>query len=346
MHRNRVKTGLTLTIIIVMLFILTLISLIFFAMAGPVNASWHDLYPIPWNDQIFSELSPDAQIFWGERLPKTFLALLAGSGLSLAGLMLQTVFRNPLASPFTLGIAGGASLGAVLYLHLTSVLAISGVFVLHGTLLTFSAFAGALVAMGTVWLLSRTGSAHEGRMLLAGIAVNYFFSSLILFLQYMADPSQTFKMIRWTMGGIDYCSPGTLSIIAFLVLLVFLWLWGHSREMNILLLGRERALSLGVETNRINRQLFLLSSLLTAVLVAVCGPIGFVGLMVPHFARLMTGNIHQYLIPVTFFLGGIFLTVCFTLSRSIIYPGILPVGIITSLLGGPFFLLFLLKTKI
>ena len=346
MRQIRWKTGAVLTVFFLLLFFITITSLVLLAMAGPVTTVWRDLYPIPWNEAIFSNLSPEAQIFWGERLPKTVLALLVGSGLSLAGLMLQTIFRNPLASPFTLGTAGGASLGAVLYLHIASVFAISGVFVLHETLLTVSAFIGALFSVGIVWLLSRTGSNHESRMLLAGIAVNYFFSSLILFLQYLSDPSQTFKMIRWTMGGIDYCPAAVLIFIFILVFSIFLWLWGHSREMNILLLGKERALSLGVETSRINRQLFLLSSLLTAVLVAVCGPIGFVGLMVPHFARLITGNIHQYLIPAPFFLGGIFLTLCFTLSRSIIYPGILPVGIITSLLGGPFFLFFLLKTKV
>ncbi len=330
----------------VFLVLISLAGLVLLAVSGPMVSHWDVFREIPWTDRIFAGSLPETQIFWGERLPKTFLAFAVGSGLSLAGLMLQTVFRNPLASPFTLGIAGGASLGAVLYLHFAAFFALTDLYILNGSFLALSAFIGALIAILAVWGLSGKGRRSDHRMLLAGIAVNYFFSSLILFLQYISDPSQTFKMIRWTMGGIDYCRPQVLTFLYIITFLAFGWLFLHARELNLLLLGKERAASLGVETAVLNKKLFFLSSILTAILVSVCGPIGFVGLMAPHFARLITGNNHFYLIPISFFGGGLFLAGCFTLSRSIIYPGILPVGILTSLLGGPFFLFFLLKSKI
>ena len=282
-------------------------------------------------------------ILWRERAPKTLLAMIAGSGLALAGMALQALFRNPLASPFTLGTASGAAFGATLWQF----------FAPAGALLpfcgfspvTWSALAGAALATGAIFALGRSRDISSEQMLLAGIAVSFFFSSLILALQYVSDVGRSFRMIRWTMGGIESLEPAQLIPVALTVALGAGLLFFFSRELDILLTGEERALSLGVEVGRMRVFLFLLASALVGVIVSVCGPIGFVGLMVPHLCRLMIGSEHRTLVPATALFGAIFLGVCFTLSRSILPTDALPVGIITALLGGPFFLWLLLSPK-
>ena len=295
----------------------------------------------------FADADPMVQIFWGERFPKTLLAMMAGSGLALAGMILQALFRNPLATPYTLGIAGGASFGATLYLFYATALTALGipVFFLGVSTVTWSAFTGAILATIIVFALSGGRDTGSGRMLLAGVAVGYFFSSLILCFQYVADQSRVFLMIRWTMGGIDQCDMRSLLTTGCCVGVSCIILFLFSRELNLLLTGEERATSLGLRVDVFRIFLFLLSSMIVAVIVAVCGPIGFVGLMVPHLCRLLVGNDHRLLIPVVFFFGATFLAFCHTLSRILLYPTILPVGMITSLLGGPFFLWILLSKK-
>ena len=305
------------------------------------------LFRFPTHATPISELDSQARIFWGDRFPKTFLAMLAGSGLSLSGLILQTLFRNPLATPYTLGIASGASLGAVLALYLSPALSAIGISVLFLgiTHITWGAFFGALLATAIVYFLARSINATPEHMLLAGVVVSFFFSSLILCLQYVSNPTQTFKIIRWTIGSIDIYDTVGLFPLTMIVMGSGIVLCCFFREMNLLLAGQEHALALGLNIFRFRLFLFLLSSLLVGAVVALCGPIGFVGLMVPHISRLMVGKDHRVLIPVTTLTGALFLGLCFTFSRIILYPGVLPVGILTSMLGGPFFLILLYTRK-
>ncbi len=334
-----------LTILIGIMLFSSIILLFLFSLSGRLFLSPEVIIQGPWRGESLTLLTPDARVFWGERFPKTLLAMLAGSGLALAGLILQTVFRNPLATPFTLGIASGASFGAVICMHLFPVLSIQ-TFILFGfSPLVLFAFGGAILAMILVYLLGGRNTAGGAQMLLAGIAVSYFFSSLILCFQYISDPSRTFQMLRWTMGGIDNCTARQLIILALLALFIMFYMLFQARELDILLLGDERALALGVNVRRFYYILYIISSCLVGVIVSLCGPIGFVGLMVPHWSRLLMGTEHRYLIPVTFFGGAFFLAFCHTVSRIVIYPAILPVGVITSLLGGPFFLFLLLYRK-
>ncbi|MDO5582213.1 MAG: iron ABC transporter permease [Planctomycetia bacterium] len=324
--------------------LLLLAVLVFLPLWGRTVLSPSVFRDWPFFGRELSDLSPSAQIYWGERFPRTLLSMIAGSGLALAGLVLQAVFRNPLATPYTLGIASGASFGAVLVLHLSSFFSINAL-IFGISPVPFGAFCGSLLSMGIVYGLAGQRARKGDQMLLAGVAVSFFFSSLILCCQYISDPSRTFQMIRWTMGGIEQCGYGSLAFLFFLVFGMGIVLFFLARDLNLLLLGEEKAAALGMDVHRFHLKMFFLTSLLVGAIVSVCGPIGFVGLMVPHLCRRMVGSDHRRLVPWTFTAGAVFLAVCFTLSRTILFPGILPVGLITSLLGGPFFLWILLKRK-
>jgi len=281
-----------------------------------------------------------AVIFWRLRLPRVLTAFLAGAGLSLGGMAFQALFRNALATPFTLGVASGASLGAVLVLRFAVAAAALGAAAVTG-----GAFLGACGAVLIVYGLSR--AAHglsTAAMLLAGVAASFFFSSLILFVQYTSDFSESFRIVRWLMGGLpDVVGfEGAVRISVF-VLTGALVLFFLRNELDIIASGEEIAASRGVDVPKLKRLLFFAVSLMVGGIVAVCGPIGFVGMMVPHMCRLMIGSGHRFLLPATFLFGGAFLTLCDTAARTVLAPALLPVGVITSFLGGPFFLWLLAR---
>jgi len=288
--------------------------------------------------------SPGTEIYW-LRFHRTVLALIAGGGLALAGLVFQSMFRNPLAEPYILGVASGAAFGAALCLQTAIRL---GLPTLLGAIPTVSlgAFLGAFLAMGIVLALSRRRDTSSEQMLLAGIAVNFFFSSLIVLLQYLSDRHDALQILRWTMGGVQNATRTTdwLWLTPIVVLMMTLLVL-QSRTMNVFVTGNDRAKSLGVNVDRFRTTLFIGTSLVVGAIVSVAGPIGFVGLLVPHVARLLVGPEHRILIISTGFLGAIFLAGCDTMGRCLAHPIELPVGIITSLLGGPFFLWLLLKRK-
>ena len=296
--------------------------------------------PFLWREFFEGSQSPAVQIL-AERFWNTALAFTAGSGLALAGLILQTLFRNPLASPFTLGIAGGASLGAVLAIALTPILFAAGLVPFTGV---GGALLGAALAIGLVLFLARGRDMASETVLLAGVGVNFFFSGLILFVQYLSEEGRLFRMIRWTMGQVSLTNPWLLFFLAGTVSVSALLLALFAEEMDILLTGDERAVSLGVNLYRLRIFLFLLSSVLVGAVVSVCGPIGFIGLTAPHFARRLCTGGHRALIPVSLFFGAVFLALCYTVARALLYPDILPVGVITSLLGGPFFIWLLTRS--
>ena len=297
-------------------------------------------------------LEVDAEIYWRIywlRFHRTALALIAGAGLALSGLVFQAMFRNPLATPYTLGVASGASFGAALCLQTTMRLGLPSTILAIPTV-SLGAFLGAFLAMGVVLALSRRRDTTTEQMLLAGVAVNFFFSSLIVLLQYLSVPHDAFQILRWTMGGVQNATSAAdwLRLLPIVVLLM-LFLVLQSRTMNVFVTGNDRAKSLGVNVERFRMILFIGTSLVVGAIVSVTGPIGFVGLLVPHVARLLVGPDHRLLILSTGFLGAVFLAVCDTLGRLVLAwisgPGEFPVGIITSLLGGPFFLWLLLKRK-
>jgi iron complex transport system permease protein len=306
------------------LILLCLSALIVFPMIGSTDVL-HD----PMGREILMKL----------RIPRVLTAFLAGIALASSGMIFQALFRNPLATPDTLGVSGGAALGAVIWMHFGAPLFFIGV---SGTSL-----AGFFGALGTVLLVYGLVRARNGfstaTLLLAGVAVNLFFSSLILLMQYLSDPGETFRMIRWLMGGfsvVGFTTPINLAIFTAIGLVIAALL---TREMNLLLTGEELAGARGVNVNRTKKMLFFSASLMTGAAVAFCGPIAFVGLMVPHICRQFIGSDHRKLFPAVILLGGAFMVICDGLARTLLAPVEMPAGLITALLGGPFFLWLLLR---
>jgi len=275
-----------------------------------------------------------SSIFWNLRVPRVLVAFLVGASLSLGGIVFQSVFKNELASPFTLGVTSGAAFGVAVYYQLGIALSVAG---LSGS--TIFSMAGAAAAILIVYSLSvgRMGLSPI-YMLLAGVVVSFFFSSLILFLQYISDFTQVFRISRWLMGSIDGAPLNAWWHLLIIFIPAALVIFMKRDELNLLLLGEELAQSKGLNIKAARLVFFVIVSLLVGLVVSVCGPIGFIGIMVPHIARLLVGHDHRYLVPFGLILGGVFLTICDLIARVIIAPYEMPVGVITALLGGPFFL--------
>ncbi|MBN1257985.1 MAG: iron ABC transporter permease [Planctomycetes bacterium] len=281
----------------------------------------------------------DAQIFWDLRLPRVCLAFLAGAGLAVGGMAFQAVFRNPLATPFTLGVSSGASFGAALYVYLGiafSVLGLPGV--------SIFAFIGGTCSILLVYSLTRLKQGFTtATLLLAGVAISFFFSSLILFIQYLGRVTHSFRILRWLMGGLDAVEFDSVLRLLPFVLAGVIALACLVRELNLLTLGDEIATARGMHVPRTKKIIFFATSLMVGGIVSLCGPIGFVGMIVPHICRLLVGPDHRVLLPATLLFGGTFLVLCDALSRSLIAETMIPVGVITALFGAPFFLWLLLS---
>jgi len=281
------------------------------------------------------------KIFLNLRLSRVLLSFSCGAILALSGLSFQTLFNNPLASPYTLGIASGASLGAAI----TIVAGLNYEFFGFSSIF-ISTFAGAFLTISFIVGISKIKRTDRVFvLLLSGIAFNYFSSALVLLLQYIGGTEFSFQIARWSMGSlesVDY-SP-FLHILPFLALIIIL-VFSYYRELDVLLFGNEFAKSKGVEIKRVQNRFFILISIAVGSVVAVCGPIGFVGLMIPHMARRLFGANHLPLAFMSIFMGGFFLTLCDTIGRSAVNDIQIPVGIITSLIGGPYFLYLLFSKK-
>jgi iron complex transport system permease protein len=279
-----------------------------------------------------------SSILWRIRVPRALLAFLAGTGLSLAGMAFQAIFRNFLVEPFTLGVSSGAACGATVAIRLGwafSVLGISAV--------SLSAFAGAIASLVLVYGIAMAGrSFSTAVLLLAGVAMSFFFWSLILFIQYLSDFSGSFRILRWLMGGVETVGyEAVLDVLPF-VLSGSAVILSYARELNLLALGEDLAASRGVSITPVRALLFAASTLMVGGVVALTGPIGFIGLVAPHISRLLIGTDHRYLAPATALFGGTFLVACDTVARLVLAPAELPVGVLTALLGGPFFIWLLL----
>lgn len=285
--------------------------------------------------------STGGQIFWQIRVPRVLLGYLVGAALAVSGMVFQAMFRNPLATPFTLGVSSGAALGAALAVKLGIVFAWLG---FSG--ITICSFLGALLTVATIYLLASVKREFSTEfMLLSGVALSFFFSSAILFIQYLSDFAGSFQLVRWLMGDLNtvgYTRPVQLLVILVpCLLLVYLF----TPDLNLLLAGEDLARTRGVDVVRARVVLFLVVSVLTGAVVSICGPIGFVGMMVPHFLRLLLGAEHRRLLWACGLGGGAFLAACDFVARSLISPAEIPVGVLTALLGGPFFLWLLLRRR-
>lgn len=280
-----------------------------------------------------------APVFWELRVPRVILAFLAGSALGTAGLAFQAMFRNPLATPFTLGVSSGAALGAAACIRLGWTFSLVGI-----SSISISAFVGALASLFLVYgiTLVRRGSS-TAVMLLAGVAVSFFFGSVILFIQYVSGFSDSFRIVRWLMGGLETVGYSAVLDLFPFVLSGSVVILLYARELNLLAMGDDLAISRGVHASRAKGVLFVASTLMVGGVVSVCGPIGFIGMMAPHICRLLIGAEHRLLMPATFLFGGVFLVACDAVARIVIAPAEIPVGVVTALLGGPFFVWLLLR---
>jgi iron complex transport system permease protein len=280
-------------------------------------------------------------IYFKIRIPRILMASIAGGTLALAGAGLQALFRNPLASPFTLGVSGGASLGALVAIRIGlahGILGFSGVSVFSFLFSIFTIF--------FVYSISKIrGVVATGRLLLAGVVANFFYSAIILFLQFFSDLTQPLQTMRWIMGSLDIVGFDTVWKSLFFVIPGCLILISMTKDMNLFSLGDDVASSLGVNIDMMEKKIYFATSLAASAVISVTGPIGFVGLIIPHVLRMILGVDNRIIIPCSLLLGASFLTAMDTISRTIISPVEIPVGIITASFGGGFFLWLLMKTK-
>ena len=275
------------------------------------------------------------------RLPRVLLGFLVGCCLASVGVALQALLRNPLADPYVLGVSSGAALGATL-----AVLFGIGTIFLAEAALPACGFAGGLVALFVVYRMAATYERlpiHS--LLLAGVILNAIFSALIMFITSIMEPNRSFGMMAWLMGTLTAPTYPTLMVLSLYLLVGLFLLFRQARVLNILALGEEAARSLGVDTEKSKRFIFVLSALVTGAVVSVSGMIGFIGMVIPHAVRLVIGADHRLLLPASALVGGMFLMGADTLARTLLSPAEIPVGIITALAGGPFFVYLLLWRK-
>lgn len=279
------------------------------------------------------------------RLPRTLLGLAAGGVLALCGVAMQGLFRNPLADPGLIGVSSGAALGAALMIVLGA--SLGGLAPAWSPyLLSLSAFAGGLLVTALVYRLGRRqGRVDVATMLLAGVALAALAGAMIGLLQYLADDATLRTLTFWNLGSLNGASYARLWPLLLVAALLLWRLPRWAQGLNALLLGESEARHLGVDIEQLKRQLILLTALGVGAAVAACGMIGFVGLMVPHLMRLLLGPDHRSLIPASMLAGASLLLLADVLARVLIAPAELPIGVVTALLGAPFFLYLLIKGR-
>jgi len=309
------------------------VCLVLSLVLGPVSLSLSQL----WHFVTTGPVPGDLQnaIFWQIRMPRVLLACLVGAELAVAGVILQDLFLNPLTDPYVTGVSSGAALGATIGI------------VLHWAPLpwmTVLALIGGFATLGIVWMAAR----RRGRidifvLLLAGVTISYLASAMVTLLMIKANQDMH-AIIYWLMGSFSGRGWPEVEIALVAVPFMFVPLF-FTREMDILLQGEKRALELGVEVERTKRLLLVTAGALTAIAVSVCGIIGFVGLVVPHIVRLLVGPSHRGLLPVSLLVGASMLGIADLLSRTVISPNEIPVGVVTTFVGAPLFVYLLRRGR-
>lgn len=293
--------------------------------------------PISGNE---TEMTTDT-ILLHLRLPRVFLGFMVGSALASVGVILQALLRNPLADPYILGVSSGSALGVSL-----AVLFGIGTMAWAVPALPLCGFLGGLLALFVLYRMSVTSDrlpVHS--VLLAGVILNAIFSALIMFVTSIMEPNRSFSMMAWLMGSLTAPSEQTLLALSAYLAICLGLLFGQVSVLNIMTLGEEPARSLGVDIERVKRNILMTTALVTGAVVSVSGMIGFIGMVVPHAMRLLLGADHRLLLPASAISGGMFLMTADTFARSVFAPSELPVGIMTALAGGPFFIYLLMWRK-
>lgn len=313
------------------LILFTILTAVLAPLIGTSKSSFLELFSSETGQQIFFDL----------RLPRVVFAFLVGFSLAMIGVAFQALLQNELATPYTLGVASGGALGAVIAIKSGLVFTVFGF-----TNITFFSVGGSVLTILIIYLIAKSRAGLSPiTLILTGVTISLLFSSLILFVHYLADFTETYRMIRWLMGGLQVTGWYYSLVLFPFVFLTFFYLFRKAVALNIISSGDEMALSKGVDVLRLQRGVFLVSSVLVGIIVAFAGPIGFIGLIIPHLIRLIVGADHRKLLITAPIFGGTFLIWCDTFSRTIISPAELPVGIITAILGGPFFIWLLIRQK-
>jgi iron complex transport system permease protein len=288
-----------------------------------------------------SSLGTAGVIFLHVRLPRVLMGFLVGGALAAVGVTLQALLRNPLADPYVLGVSSGAALGASLAMLLGI-----GTTVMLLPLLPLFGFIGGLFALVLIYRLAQSqGRLPIHSLLLAGVILNAILTALIMFITSIMEPNRSAGLMAWLMGSLTAPGYPALAVIVIYVVFVSAVLMYKAQVLNVLTQGEETARSLGIDTERVKKQLYALTALVTGAVVSVSGMIGFVGMVVPHAVRMMIGSDHRLLLPASTLVGGMFLVLSDTIARAIFAPAEIPVGIVTALAGGPFFLYLLLWRK-
>lgn len=273
------------------------------------------------------------------RIPRTLLGFAVGGSLSLAGAILQGIYRNPLVEPYTLGISGGASLGVTFVL-------VAGLQFTHLLILPLAGFIGAFITIFLVYTLSiRNRELNVNRMLLIGVMISFIASSVMMFLMSITSTENIQSIVFWMMGSLNETNTTLIIVVVVLSLLCLIASYLFVMPLNALRLGEERAKHLGVNSSVIIRILFIITSLLTGAAISVAGVIGFVGLVIPHIVRLWVGSDYRIMLIASFLSGSAFLLVCDVIARTIISPNELPIGVITGIVGGIMFILILSRSS-
>ena len=319
---KKCKTGYIITLILILILVVLVSVSLGSTQIGAVS---NDTYEI---------------IIWKIRLPRICLAVLVGGALAVVGAVFQAMFANPLADPHILGVSSGAALGATIAMLTGITFNVLGI----GAIGCF-AFVGALLTVLVVYALAKVcGVESIANILLIGTAVSTMLSAVISILMVF-NHDQIEKVYLWVMGSVSVATWLKNAFVAIVVIICMVIIMIHSRKLNLLMMGEEDASCLGLDTDKIRKRLMVLCSVTVAATVSVSGIIGFVGLIIPHCVKMITGSDHRKVLPYSFLCGSVFLVVCDTIARTIAAPTEIPVGIITSVCGAPFFIGLILKQK-
>jgi len=331
LQRRRARWALTLALLSVLLFI----SVYFSVSIGRIQMSFVDFFEA----LIGRGTSTNELVVWQLRLPRTAMAILVGAGLTVAGVGMQAVFKNPMASPYVLGLSSGAAFGAALAMVL-------GITIIPGNMSTTAmAFLFCFLTLMVVYNIARShGRVPIETLLLAGIAVGAFFSALVNLLTYVAEDDKLAGIVYWMMGDLSQLDWDNVLIVFPLMTIGICVVYYYARDLNAMMLGDNHAMNLGIEVGKVRLVILLACALLTAAAVSFVGIIGFVGLVIPHVVRMITGPDHRILIPASILAGSLFLVVCDILSR-LVYTFVLPIGILTALIGAPYFVYLLRRRR-
>ncbi|MGE7622906.1 FecCD family ABC transporter permease [Viridibacillus sp. NPDC096237] len=335
-------------LLLLLLFCALVLSVTFALTLGPVKMSPITVWKIALSHlPIFGDYidikwtQAQERIIWDIRLPRVLLGAIVGAGLSVVGVVIQALVRNPLADPYILGISSGSSVAATLVI-LFGALPVFGQYAL-----SLGAFTGAIIAMVAVYLLAQVGGRIETtRLLLAGVAISMIMSAVTNFIVTLAPKESGIRgAMFWMMGSLAGAKWEYIMIPTVVVFVGTIYLLFNARSLNILLMGEEAAATLGVNIDSFRKILIIVSSLLTGTVVAVSGSIGFIGLVVPHFVRLLIGTDHKRVLPFSVLIGMILVIWSDVCARMLLAPQELPIGVVTALCGGPFFIWLLRRSS-